>query len=101
MISTAAHGTSDGVRKAGIVQHLLLVSRAHNADTATCDIAETEVETAELVADDEEHAKRLFGVLHLGKEVRCETEREGDLRRLVEVCLQDSPSQTINKRGSP
>ena len=42
--------------------------------------------------DDEEHAVRLLRVLDLGQEVGCETEGQRDLRRLVEVRLQDVPT---------
>ena len=47
------------------------------------------MEATELVADDEEHAERLLRVLDLGQEVGREAERERDLRRLVEVRLED------------
>ena len=43
--------------------------------------------------DDEEHPEWLPRVLDLGQEVRREAERERDLRRLVEVRLQDAPNK--------
>ena len=56
------------------------------------------MEAAELVADDEEDAERLLRVLDLGQEVGREAERERDLRRLVEVRLQDAPGKTSAMR---
>ena len=46
-----------------------------------------------LRTDDEEHPEWLPRVLDLGQEVRREAERERDLRRLVEVRLQDAPNK--------
>ena len=46
--------------------------------------------------DDEEHAVRLLRVLNLGQEVGCETERQRDLRRLVEVRLEDVPAGRVS-----
>ena len=53
----------------------------------------------ELRTNDEEQAERLLRVLHLREEVRCETEGERDLRRLVEVRLQDVPRCISVSRG--
>ena len=50
----------------------------------------------ELRTNDEEQAERLLRVLHLREEVRCETEGERDLRRLVEVRLEDVPAGRVS-----
>ncbi len=63
------------------------------------DVAEADVEPAELVADHDEHAERLDRVLDLGKEARREAERERDLGRLVEVRLEDVPVGRQRARG--
>ena len=73
--------------------YALPVARLDDTDTATRDVPETDVEPAELIADDEEDAERLLRVLDLGQEVGCEPERERNLRRLVEVGLQDVPER--------
>ena len=74
--------------------YVLPVPRHDDADTAARDVLEANVEAAELAADEEEHAERLPRVLDLGQEVRREPERQRDLRRLVEVRLQDAPGKT-------
>ena len=51
---------------------------------------------AELRTNNEEQAERLLRVLHLREEVRCKTEGERDLRRLVEVRLEDVPAARVN-----
>ena len=86
-----------------------------NTDATACDVAEADVEATELAAyivvpvntwceepmtelctNDEEQAERLLRVLHLGEEVRCETERQRNLRRLVKVRLQDVPATRVS-----
>ncbi len=47
------------------------------------------METTEVVPNDEEHAEWFPRVFHLGEEVGCETERQGDLCRLIKVCFED------------
>ena len=75
--------------------YVLPVPRHDDADTATRDVLEANVEAAELAADDEEHAERLPRVLDLGQEVRRKAEGERDLGRLVEVRLEDVPKAAI------
>ena len=74
--------------------YVLPVPRHDDADATARDVLEANVEPTELAADDEEHAERLPRVLDLGQEVRREPERQRDLRRLVEVRLQDAPGKT-------
>jgi hypothetical protein len=47
---------------------LLLASRSNDSDTTSSDISESNVETSEIGADNEEHAERLLGVLDLWQE---------------------------------
>ena len=49
------------------------------------------MEATEFGSDDEEHTEGFRGVFDLGKEIWCQTEGEGDLGGLVEVCLQYGP----------
>lgn len=72
--------------------HSLLVPRHDHTDTTPRNIPETDVESAEFIADDDKHAKGLLGVLRLGQKVRCETEGQCHLRGLVEIRLQHVPS---------
>lgn len=72
--------------------YILLVPGPDNADTAARDIPEPNMEPAELASDDKEQPKRLRRILHLGQELWCQTERERDLRRLVEVRLKHMPA---------
>ena len=51
---------------------------------------------AELRTNDEEQAEWLLRVLHLRKEVRCETERQRNLRRLIEVRLENVPAARVS-----
>jgi len=48
------------------------------------------VEATEVVADDDEHAIGLLGILDLGQEVGGEAEGQGDLRGLIKVRLEDA-----------
>lgn len=73
-------------------RHPLLVPGHDNSNTTSRNIPETDVESAELVADDNEHAKGLLRVLRLGQEVWCETEGKRHFRGLVEVRLQHMPN---------
>ncbi len=43
--------------------------------------------------DHEEQPERLYRVFNLGQEFRRKSERQCDLRWLIEICLQDSPKQ--------
>jgi len=67
----------------------LLAARLDDSDTTTRDVLESEVETARLRADDEEHAVEGLGVLNLGEEVGVETEAQGDLGGGEVVGLED------------
>ena len=48
-----------------------------------------------MLTDDDEHAKRLLGVLDLGQEARRKAERQSQLRRLIEVGLENIPNGKI------
>ena len=54
--------------------YVLLVTRHDNANAATGNIAEPNVESTEVVSNNEEHPKRLPWVLHFGQEVGGEAE---------------------------
>jgi hypothetical protein len=47
------------------------------------------MESSKLVANDNEHAKRLPGVLNLGQEIRGKTEGKCDLGWLIEISFED------------
>lgn len=51
---------------------------------------------AELRTNNKEQAEGLLRVLHLGEEVRRETERQRNLRRLIEVRLENVPAGHIS-----
>ena len=60
-----------------------------DTNTTASNISEAQVETAELGADDQEHAVQGLGVLVLGQEVRLQAEAEGHLGGGEEVGLED------------
>jgi len=47
------------------------------------------VEASKLIADHNEHPKRLLRILDLRQEIGCQSEGKRDFSGLVEVCLQD------------
>ena len=73
--------------------HSLPVPRPDDADAAARDVAEADVEPAELVPDDEEHPEGLLWVLGVGEEVGREAEGQSDFGGLVEVRFEDVPGQ--------
>ena len=80
------------------MKYSLPVPGHDNTDTTTSDVTETNVESTELVTDDEEHAEGLLRVLDFWQEVRSETEGQRDLRGLVEVGLQDMPRKNNSRQ---
>ena len=54
--------------------YALLVAGHNNTNSATGNVAEPDVESTEIVSNNEEHPKRLPWVLHFGQEVGRETE---------------------------
>lgn len=70
---------------------VLLTPGSNDTDTTSGNIPESDMETSKLGTDNKEHTKRSLGVLNLGEERRVETEREGDLGRLIKVALDDLP----------
>lgn len=102
------------------LQHALVdrvglpVSRHDQANATSGDIPEADVEPTELAAymqvinihlasqppgrptNHDEHPEWFLGVLNLRQEVRGKAERQCDLRRLVEVGLQDMPPFHVN-----
>jgi hypothetical protein len=68
---------------------VLLASRSDDSNTTSSDVSESDVESSELGADDEEHSEGLLGVLDLRQETWVESERQSDLCWLVEVALED------------
>lgn len=73
----------------------LFVPRHHDANTTPSDVAEPDMESAEVITNDEEHAKWLPGVLDLREEIGSKAERQGNLGGLVEVGLEDVPNTGI------
>lgn len=53
------------------------------------------MEPTELIANDEEHAVRLLGILDLRQELGGKPEGESNLGRLIEVGLQDMPGKIL------
>ena len=76
-------------QRTGIDAVGFLVATLDDTNTASRDVAEAQVETAELGADDEEHAIERLGVLVLGQKVRVESEAQRDLGGSEEVGLED------------
>lgn len=58
---------------------VFLASRSHDSDTASSDILESNMETSEVAADDEEDAEGRQGVLDGGQKVGLQSERQCDL----------------------
>jgi hypothetical protein len=65
------------------------IPRSDDADTATGNVAETEMEAPEFRSDNEEHAEKRGRVLCLGQERRVKPERNGYFGGLIEVGLED------------
>lgn len=72
--------------------YVLPIPRPDNSDTSSRNILEPDVESTEVVADDDEDSIWFLGVLDFGQEFRGEAERERNLGGLVEVGLQDAPT---------
>lgn len=70
---------------------VLFTPGSNDTDTTSGNVPKPDMETSKFGTDDKEHAKRSLGVLNLGEERRVETEREGDLGRLVKVALDHLP----------
>jgi hypothetical protein len=51
------------------------------------------VEATEFVSDDEKHPKKRLWILNLGQKIGCQTKRQCDLGWLVEVRLQNMPTE--------
>jgi len=75
-----------GPRVLGVI---LATSRSDDTDTTSSDVLEPDVESTEVGSDDKEDSERGQGVLDLGQKVGFESERQGDLGRLVKVGLED------------
>jgi hypothetical protein len=67
----------------------LLVAGHNNANTTTRNIPESNVESTEIIANNEEHPEWRHRVLDFRQEIGCEAERQRNLCGLVEVGLQD------------
>jgi len=83
-IEDVQHPLVDGV--------VLSVPRHDDSNPTSSNVSEPDVESPELVSDDDEHSVRLSRVLDLWQEFWGKPERQCDLGRLVEVCLQHVPT---------
>jgi hypothetical protein len=72
----------------GVLGIVLPTSRSNDSNTTSSDVLESNVESTEIGSDDEEDPEGRQGVLDLGQEIRLESEREGDLGRLIKVGLE-------------
>jgi len=79
----AQHSLVDGV--------ILPVPRHDDSNSTSCNVPEPDMESSELVTDDNEHSVRLSRILDLWQELRGKPERQSDLGRLVEVGLKHVP----------
>lgn len=78
--------------------YVLPVPRPDDSDTSSGNVLEPNMESTEIVSDDDENSIRLLGVFDLWQELGCEAERQRDLGRLVEVGLEDAPAISSQKR---
>lgn len=92
-ILTQVLGSSQGIVlveqsfNVGVV--VLLTPGSNDTDATSGNVPKSDMEPSKLGTDDKEHTKWSLGVLDFGKERWVETEREGDLGRLVKVALDD------------
>lgn len=74
----------------------LFVSRHDDSDTTTRNVAEPDMESTEIVSDNEKHAERFLGILNLRQEIWREAERQSNFGGLVKVRLEDMPKASIS-----
>ena len=85
-------------QRTGIDAIGFLVATLDDPNTASRDVPEAQMETAELGADDEEHTIERLGVLVLGQKVRVESEAQRDLGGGEEVGLEDGGVEDAESR---
>jgi hypothetical protein len=71
---------------------VLPVPRHDNPNSTSCDISESDLESSELIANDEKHSMGLPGIFCLWQEFWRKPERQSDLRRLIEVGFEHVPT---------
>lgn len=70
-------------------KHLLFIPWHDYPNAPSCNVTETNMESSEFVANNDEHAKRFPGVFNLGQEIRGKTEGECNLGWLIEISFED------------